>query len=203
MKELKLVLLLSIYLIIFFLLNFYFDEIVKVFRRNNYYLLYTSLEFLIFTTIIYSYITSKKFKYLIIILSALFILFLIIYYSTATIKRIDSIPIGIESILLFIYIFYYFYSSMTKIDHSISLYERSSFWFIVGIFIYLGITFFFNILGNTMEDDLINSYYHFSYLGDILKNILFSIAVFLLPKNQESNSVRQTQSNKVPYLDMI
>ncbi len=137
---------------------------------------------------------------MILVLSVLFILFLVVYYLTSKVNRLDSIPIGIESIILFIYIFSYFYNLLAKFDPNFSLFEKSSFWFIVGIFFYLGTTFFFNILGNSMDRELIASYYHYSYFGDILKNILFSVGVILLPKNLKSNN---SQNSNIPLLDII
>lgn len=91
---------------------------------------------------------------------------------------------------------------MTKFDPKISIFEKSSFWFIVGILIYLGATFFFNILGNSMGDELLDSYYHFSYLGDILKNIIFCVGIFLLTKEWELEP-KKDNSNNIPNLDMI
>jgi hypothetical protein len=158
---------------------------------------------LTFTTLIYSFISNKKFKLFIQVVSVVFIIFLITHYTTAKIKRIDSIPIGIESILLFVYIFYYFYSSLRTIDLQASIYEKASFWFVIGIFAYLGTTFFFNILASSLGDEQIISYYYLSYFGDIIKNVFFTIAVVLLPKSHPSSLNTIKNDSKVPYLDMI
>lgn len=124
-----------------------------------------------------------------------------LFYSTSGVKRIDSIPIGVESILLFIYIFYYFYDSLKNLDVKYGLAEKSSFWFITGIFIYLGITFFFNILGNTIELENIKKYYHFAYFGDIFKNILFTIAIYKYSKHPLKTPKEKHAS--IPFLDAI
>lgn len=180
-------------------MNIYFDELIATIKKKNYYLIYTSIEYLTFTSILYTYIQNKKFKLSILFLSFLFITFLIVFYSISNISRIDSIPIGIESILLYIFIFYYFYESLKNFDEAISLGNKASFWFIAGIFVYLAITFFFNILANSLAEHEIEEYYHFSFLGDIIKNILFGVGIYVLSKNGEKKVTRQ--STHIPYLD--
>ncbi len=117
-------------------------------------------------------------------------------------RIIDSIPIGIESILIFSFIFYYFYDSFTNIDINNSIAERSSFWFIVGVFVYLGSTFFVNILGNSLESEYLDKYFYFSYVGDIVKNILFAIAVLFLPSSYPVEKKLEKKKNTIPFLDM-
>jgi len=195
------IVIIGVYLLFFFLLNSYILEIVSLIKKKNYYLIYTSIEYLAFTSILYTYISNKKFRISIVILSILFISFLLLFYTIAHVKRVDSIPIGIESLLLFIYIFYYFYDSLKNFDPEHKLYEKPSFWFIAGIFVYLGITFFFNILGNYMENEQIDQYYHFSYFGDILKNILFSIALYVYSKYALKKLSKK--QNEIPFLDTI
>lgn len=82
-----------------------------------------------------------------------------------------------------------------------NIFENASFWFIIGILTYLGITFFFNILANNLERDYFKKYFFYSYTGDILKNFLFAIAIFQYSK-QHPESEKGNSSN-VPYLDMI
>ncbi len=132
----------------------------------------------------------------------MFIVFLIIYYSSLKIRLIDSIPIGVEFLLLFVWIFYYFYYSLSDLDLESGIYERSSFWFVVGIFVYLASTFFLNILGNSIDDKRVKEYYYFSYLGDILRNILFAVAIYIYPKNQLAENTKKAKESTLPYLDM-
>ena len=135
-----------------------------------------------------------------IVLSVIFVAFLIVFYSLASIHRIDSIPIGVETILLFIYILFFFHQYFKNMNSD--LYESASFWFVIGILIYLAVTFFFNILANMMEPDYFNKYFFYSYSGDIFKNILFSIAIFQYSRERHSSDLKGN-SAKVPYLDMI
>lgn len=190
----------SAYLLLFFLLNNYYTEIKTTIGKTGYYFIYTLIEYLTFTYILWNSITDKKFKKSIIFLSCLFILFLTIFYSLVKIKRLDSVPIGVETILLIIYILYFFFRYFKSINDDY-IYNNASFWFVTGILIYLGITFFFNILANSLDRDLFKMYYYYSYLGDILKNLLFTVAIIFLAHNNKKN-ISQKLFN-APYLDMI
>lgn len=114
--------------------------------------------------------------------------------------RLDSVPIGIESILLMTYIVFYFYSQF-KIITVENVYDKSSFWLAIGVLIYIGVTFFFNILANSLIKEDFSKYYYYSYFGDIIKNLFFSVAIFFMTKT--SFKEKKKNSNKVPYLDMI
>jgi hypothetical protein len=69
-----------------------------------------------------------------------------------------------------------------------------------GMLIYLGYTFFFNLLVNHVNDAFIKKYYHFSYLGDIIKNLLFTVALFCLPRDKKSDA--RSNVLNAPNLDL-
>lgn len=188
------------YLLFFFLLNFFFAESKAVLGKKLYYLTYTLFEYLTFAYIIWQSTSDRKFKKIILFLSGLFTIFLIIFYASVEIARLDSVPIGIETILLFIFILYFFYLHFNTLS-SYSINENPSFWLTTGILIYLAFTFFFNILANSLNQEHFKMYFYYSYLGDILKNILFSIAVILFARKKESFTNKQRFN--VPNLDMI
>lgn len=111
----------------------------------------------------------------------------------------DSIPIGIESVLLFIFIIFFFIQYFK--DMYSSLLGNSFFWFITGILIYLSITFFFNILVNNLETELFDQYFFYSYLGDILKNIIFSFALYNYLRQMKIAESKFKKSH-IPFLDI-
>lgn len=184
------------YLLIFFLFNFYFDFSASVLGKKYYYFLYTTLEYCSLSILIGFNIQNPKFKYLHITVSIIFLLFLVLFYLTNTIKRLDSIPIGIESILLMLFIIFYFYSQLKYVSNQ-SIYEIFSFWIVLGILFYIGFTFFFNILVNNLDPVHFQKYYSYSFLGDIFKNIFFSVAI-LFNTNKNKNQIQS-----IPNLDMI
>lgn len=121
---------------------------------------------------------------------------MITIYSIIDIKRIDSYSIGIEFIFLIVFILYFFYDQLKNITTQ-SIYELYGFWIVLGVLIYLGFTFFFNILANNLSEELIEKYSEYAYVGDIIRNILFAISILFIERD---NKIKQ---NPIPKLDMI
>jgi len=193
------------YCILFFLLNIFFDYYLDFLTKNKdyrkaYYLLYTLFEYMSFTAILFFKIKNKSFKKSILLLSILFIAFQTIYYIKFHLKTLDSIPIGVETIIIFIYIIYYFNEKFRE-SNTNALYTNYIFWIIAGIMIYLGGSFFFNILANHLNSKQLDKYWALTFLTDIIKNIFITIAIFIYaayPLRSTNN-----KSSSVPYLDMI
>ena len=70
----------------------------------------------------------------------------------------------------------------------------------VGILIYLGGSFFFYIMANHMTKAEIIKYWDWTYVGEILKNILFSYSVYLYARERKENGINK---KTIPNLDMI
>lgn len=190
------VLLLLVYSTIFFILNQFFNEIYWFLGRKNYYFIYTVFEYFIFGFLILLNIQSKKFRPFFYIISGVFLIILLIIYLISNIKRVDSISIGIEFIMLIIFILYFFFDQLKNVSTQ-SIYELFGFWIVLGILIYLGFTFFFNMLANYLSKELVDQYELYTYVGDIIRNTLFAVAIFMLEKD---NKIKQ---NPIPKLDMI
>ncbi len=94
------------------------------------------------------------------------------------------------------FILFYFYSQLKNVSTQ-SIYEIFSFWLVLGILFYIGFTFFFNILVNNLDPVHFQKYYSYSFLGDIFKNIIFSIAIIF------KNNKNKLEVKSIPNLDMI
>lgn len=190
------------YQIIFFLLNFFIKSIAKLgpWATDVYYFSYTLIEFSIYSFLLAAFTENKKFKLIVFTLGIFFLGFLIWFYTNSSVNRVDSIPIGVESLLTFGYIFYFFYQYFVKVKDTF-VYMDPSFWIIVGILLYLGSTFFFNILANYLSSDHINNYWFLTYIGDIFRNILFTISISVFVRKWQENK-KETVGN-IPNLDMI
>lgn len=180
-KRTTLITTLLMYLVILFFLNFFYTEISGLMKVKTYYFTYTFVEYTLFSVLLFHIIREKLFGKIIIRCSILFTVFMIISYSLTTMKRIDAVPIGVSTILLFVFIFYYFFKSLKETENP-HLYNTPAFWFIIGIMLYLGSTFFFNILANNINTHFLTTYWHFTFLGDIIKNIFFAAGVLLYLK---------------------
>ena len=185
-------------IVCFLLLSIYFDLPRDL--KRYYQPIYTFLEYSFFSYIFWFYSRNKLFKSLVIIASALFFVFQIIFVINTPKKKLDSIPIGIETILLFVFIFYFFYEFSKQIKDTF-IYNHYIFWFAVGILIYLGGSFFFYILINELDENQIENFGNFTFVAEIIKNLLFVLAIYMY-KKYPVNKIHNHSKN-IPNLDMI
>jgi hypothetical protein len=128
----------------------------------------------------------------------LFVIFQTInfFYTVKNPIGIDTIPIGIETILVFIFIFYFLYEFFisTNTDY---VYNHHCFWIAIGALVYLGTSFFIYILANNISKEIHDNVWYITYISEIIKNILFSVAIVVYAKN---NKLKSNKKN-IPYLD--
>ena len=204
----------AVYGILFFsLLTFwdYWETSIPRSLKKLYQSSYTLLEYSFFAFFLLSNIKPQKilsirfgkstkvfsFRSIIYVLSFLFIAFQIFYFFYAKSRRLDTFPVGIETILLFIYIFYFFYQYFKNTQNQY-IYNEPCFWVSVGIMIYMGGSFFFNILGEDISKAEIEKYWFLTYIAETLKNILFVVALFMFKRKPVENSTPKS----IPYLDL-
>lgn len=187
------------YGVVFFLLLYFFYDIPRDLRKY-YQSFYTFLEYSFFAFLLWLNIKNKKIKHAIILLSFLFVAFQIIYSLGSKFTRLDVLAVGIESILIFIYIFYFFYEHFSSPKNQF-IYTHYCFWLSMGLLIYLGGSFFINILANDMEQTEKDKYWTLTYIAETIKNVLFTLAIFVFSRNP--NGIAKNKTSSVPYLDMI
>ena len=197
--KVRIQILLAIYGILFFLLLFFYEWLPKGDARRYFQAIYTLVEYSFFAYFFWYNIRKKKFKSFIILVSGLFFLFQIFYVTTSSFKRLDSISVGIEAIFIFMYVFYFFYE-FSKTANDSFIYNHYCFWISIGILIYLGGSFFFYILINKLDTNEVDTFGKMTYIAEIIKNILFSIALFFSVKFPTNNI--QNKPQKIPNLDM-
>lgn len=200
-KKYSLFIILSFYgIIFFFYLNFYYD-IPKSYRKIQ-QAVYTFMEYSVFATIIWYSLKNLTLRKTISIFSLLFLVFHLTYFFISKHQKIDSVPIGVETILIFVFSFFYF-QQFLKYNVSKNIYEYPSFWLVVGILIYLGSAFFFNILANDVTEQQFDNYWHFTYIPEILKNILFAMVVLGYPSYSNELPNSKIKKTEIPNLDII
>ncbi len=114
----------------------------------------------------------------------------------------DSIPIGVETILILLYSFYFF-QQFLRSNIAKNVYEYPSFWLVVGLLVYLGCNFFFNLLFNHVSSEQIENFWHYTYIPEIVKNVLFSLVILGYPSYSNENNSVPYKSHDIPNLDMI
>lgn len=181
-----------------FMTMLYFDDFLSKYR-HAYTTFYTTIEYLVFSYTLWFFIQSKKLKKVIVILSVTFLLFQATHYFIGDFSILDTIPIGVETILIFLQIFFLFYEQFQKATEH--FYITPSFWIVLGLMIYLSGSFFFNILANNVDiRKTIIKYWFFTYIFEIIKNILFLIAIVIYAKKNKKNRLQRKTS--IPYLDI-
>ena len=192
------------YSVVFFFLLIYFEDLrdwVNQFQnfKGFYSSVFTFLEYLFFTSFIFLNLSGKKLRRAIIFLSIAFVCFQIIYFLNSKFKSLDSVAIGVETILLFAYVIAFFYEQFKK-QTNVSIYNHYCFWICVGILTYLGGSFFFYIMADYMTRSEVEQYWDLTYIGEIIKNILFSLSIFLFVRYKSEKSINK---KILPNLDMI
>ena len=191
--------LLALYGIVYFGLLKSYDNLPQNFVNNYFQGLYTLLEYSFFAYFFWLCIQSKGFRKIIFLISILFGLYQFFYITSVNFIRLDSISIGIETILVFIYIFYFFYE-FSKNTKDVFIYNHYGFWLAVGIMIYLGGSFFFYILINSLTESEIDKFSNMTYVAEITKNLLFAFSIFIYKKHPVNKP--QNHSKNIPNLDM-
>jgi hypothetical protein len=162
------------------------------------YACFTALEYSIFAFIIWDNIKNVRFRKFIFWSSLLFLAFLPIYYITTDFGSIDSIPIGISTILILIFSFYFFFEQMND-TQSLFIYSKYIFWFITGIMIYLAGSFFIYVSANHVEKSIRETFWLFTNVFYVVKNIFFGIGVYLALKKKTNSDLSISQLK--PYLN--
>lgn len=186
-----------VYGIIFFLINFFLYLYTNLTLQKLYSNSYTFLEYLFFTWVLWKEIRNRKLRYTMLILSVLFFTFQAFYFFNSSIIHIDSIPVGVETILLFVYILFFFYQYFKEIDTRY-IYNEPCFWFSFGILIYLGGSFFFNILAGHLSEEEMHKYWYVTYIAEVIKNILFTVAMIMYARQPKKTAPEKS----IPYLDL-
>jgi len=156
------------------------------------------LEYSFFSALIYQQLKLRPLKLVIVILSLVFLIFQIIYYFTPHKEKIDSLSIGLETILIFIFLFFFLYEEFKDVK-GVPIYENYFFWISMGLFIYLGGSFFIYLGANTLEDPELVKYWFFTYIVEIIKNLLFISAIVVFSKNSKKTNTNQS----LPNLDFM
>ncbi len=192
----------GIYGIIFYLLLHYYYSLVPKNLQREYQVVYTFLEYSFFAFLIYKFVINNKIRKFIIVASLIFYFFQVAQYLIATkTQKLDSVPIAVETIFIFIFIFLYL-RQFFKENVTNNIYDFPSFYLVVGMLVYLGFGFFFNILVNYIPEDQYEGYWHFTYIPEIIKNLLFGMVVLGYPSSSIENK-KNKNTKDIPNLDLI
>lgn len=189
--------------IVFSIISVYLADIFPKTTVPYFVSFITLVEYTCFILFLWLNIQKSKIKNLALFVSLLFLIFITVYSIKVKIRFIDTIPIGVETIIILFFSFYFFYEQM-NIPKTTFIYTDYRFWVIIGMTIYLAGSFFIYIfadqfdLKDPIEQKQYFKFYSFTYLFYALKNLFFSLGIFIYVKNPKQT----TRSKSIPYLDM-
>ncbi len=111
----------------------------------------------------------------------------------------DWIAVSAEAILIILMCIYYLFMQIKGVN-DLFVYSTSNFWIIITFLIYISGTFFIYIMAEKYWDIKAFQFQYFiiNSIFNIVKNILFSIAMFMKPSN--TNIKQQTDKNWDKFL---
>ena len=174
------------YLIFDFLINFALLYIPTKFH-NKIYPIATFFESLFFAYLFYIVVKKASLRKAIIIGSIILALTSLIYYvytyyyAYEILRRtvhLDSVPIAIETISVFLFSFFFFYEQINDTEN-LFIYNKPSFWGVLGVLIYLAGSFFVYISANSLSLQQLLQYWIITNIASIIKNLFFAIAIYL------------------------
>jgi hypothetical protein len=139
---------------------------------------FTLFEYLLFVTLIYLIIVSRKAKTFLIVASPVFAAVCLYFIFGAKLKAFDSVQTGIECIIIISFCLFYFYERLVS-PQVINLFGSYQFWIILALLLYLSGAFFLFVFAVDLPDDERNGYWPILHVCGIIRNILFAIAVYL------------------------
>jgi hypothetical protein len=157
---------------------------------------FTIVEYLVFSTYLWSILKNRAFKYILITISVLFTFYCLFYILQNTFKGFDSIQTSIEAIVIITFCIIYLFEEMNQPQVTF-IYSSYHFWVVIGILIYLAGTFFFFVYASNLSNDELDSFSIINHISNILKNILFSIAFVIYAKVPKIQNQREYQ----PFLN--
>jgi len=191
-------LIIGIYGVTFFFLNLYFHKLdLEILDRSLYYFIYTLAEYTTFASLLFINIKNKKARFVGICISILFTVFLYLFNFGVRFKSFDSIPIATETLILLVFSIYFFYEQF-KDASSLYIYNHYCFWLAIGILVYLCGSLFIFVYGDQMTTQQVNQFWFFTYVVEIIKNLLFSVAIILYSRKPNVKPKNIT----IPYLDI-
>jgi hypothetical protein len=141
-------------------------------------------EFAFFSVLLYLCIQNKTFKKIIVAISAANLCVEFYLLCTHT-TNFDFWAALTTAVLIVIYSIYFFYEQINSTENLL-IYQSYRFWMIVGCIVYLSGTLFLFLLTADVTDKQHSPFYIINIIGEIVKNVFFSIA-FIVARNNRQN----------------
>jgi hypothetical protein len=181
---------LAIFLYLFLTEDIVTETVILLIPAKIKFPLYTLVEYSFFAVLIYQQLKLRSLKA--IIIGLIIFIFSRLFIISWTIKSKNRfIPIGFETILIFIFIFFFLYEEFKDVKDCLSMKIIFDIDWVVHL---SGRIVFIYLYANTLEDPKLVKYW-FTYIVEIIKNILF-ISPFCVFEELKTNQtqIRPAQS---------
>lgn len=151
--------------------------------------IFTIVEYSLFATFIYKVLQKPYLKKALLACSFLFTAFCLFNVFFQPTYRFDSLQTSIEALILLIFCIFFLFEQISK-PELVFIYSSYKFWVITGILIYLAATFFLYGFAASMSLKQREEWWVISHISNILKNLLFAIAIIVYVKTPEPSITR-------------
>jgi len=180
---------LSFYCFYSIISDLFINKLSLKFLESEFYSfrLFTVIEFLCFSFIIYKTLSSSRLRKILIFSSLFFFLSIIIDLLTNSIENFDSLPTGVESILI---LFYCILTLYEQISTGKPLYSFPVLFAFSLILFFAGTFFLFILSQNNFENEEFSTLYDYIVaISKILMTLLMSVGIL-------ANRRTETQNNR-------
>lgn len=182
--------------VIFFYCLYSFGNDYLIIYRFKHHLTYkkflftfTIIEYLVFAGFLWSILKNELLRKILLGVSIAFTLFCLYpLLIRPKIGNFDSVQTSIEAIVVIIFSLIYLFEEINKPQVAF-IYSSYKFWVIIGMFLYMAGTFFLFIYASTLSAKEVNSYWIINYISNILKNVLFALAIVIHAKERPVQKV--------------
>lgn len=178
------------WVIFYYCIISFFTEPLFIILKNKVpsfyiYSAFTIVEYTLFTLFLYLSFKERVFKRILIIGSLVFYAVAFFNYESNNTKNFDSLPASVEALLMIIYVICFFYEQI-KDPAIFYIYNSKKFWIVIAFFLYFSSTLFLFLYAATLTNQEHKNYWFINNMFNILKNVLFCIALLLKPKKKQA-----------------
>jgi hypothetical protein len=169
---------------------------LSIYLSSALFNLFTLIEYLLFSLVIYWTLSKKVFKQIILLISPVFSLLLIVGFFFFKKYYSDSIFIIIEYILIILFTLFYFFEEINQ-PNTTFIYSSYKFWVIVGILTYSTGTFFFFMYLERLSNEDWDRWSIINYIFIWIKNTAFTIAIIMPKKTNKFDDFEKPFSRQL------
>jgi hypothetical protein len=180
---------------------FILDKVEKGLSIKIQLYIFTVIEYTVFAFFLGSILENELIKKILVGVSIAFVVFCFYQIYAQTIKVFDSLQTAMGAIILIAFCIAYLYEQINKPQLTF-IYASPQFWMVMAILIFLAGTFFLFVFAANLPKEEARQYWIINHISNILKNILFSVAIVVYGKPPKTPKIQKpNEYDYQPYLN--